>query len=355
MIPVSQNYHEEVHKQNLRRLREVMKVLPAFLDAFFRGIADTKASSTRLVYAMDLKLFFTYLTEELQEFSGLTLQTFTLEHFKMVTADHIERFMAYIDDYTTTVKGREMSYQNTALGKTPKLAAVRTMFAYYYKKQYIQANPAALVDFPKVHQKAIIHLEVDEIARLLDEVESGEKLTGRQPNYHQLTKKRDLALMTLLLGTGMRISECVGVNLDHLDFNKNAVKVTRKGGDESVLYFSQEVADALESYVAQRQEMLPVPGHEDALFLSIQRKRLGVKSIQVMVKKYARLVTTMKKITPHKLRSTFGTALYNETNDIYLVAEVLGHADINTTKKHYAHMSEERRRRAAGAVKLRQD
>ena len=73
-----------------------------------------------------------------------------------------------------------------------------------------------------------------------------------------------------------------------------------------------------------------------------------------MVKKYAQLVTTMKKITPHKLRSTFGTTLYQETGDIYLVADVLGHSDVNTTKRHYAAIDEQRRRSAKNIVKLRE-
>lgn len=86
-----------------------------------------------------------------------------------------------------------------------------------------------------------------------------------------------------------------------------------------------------------------------------QRKRIGVQAVENLVKKYARQVTTTKKITPHKLRSTYGTALYQETGDIYLVADVLGHKDVNTTKKHYAALDDSRRRQAATAVKLRED
>ena len=98
---------------------------------------------------------------------------------------------------------------------------------------------------------------------------------------------------------------------------------------------------------------MPSPGHENALFLSTRRKRMGVQAVENRVKKYAKEVTPNKKITPHKLRSTYGTALYKETGDIYLVADVLDHKDVNTTKKHYAAIDENRRRQAAGGVKLR--
>lgn len=121
-----------------------------------------------------------------------------------------------------------------------------------------------------------------------------------------------------------------------------------------IVYFGEEVEKALRSYLAySRKGMTPLPGHENALFLSTQKRRMGVQAVENMVKKYASQVTS-KKITPHKLRSTYGTALYRETGDIYLVADVLGHKDVNTTREHYAAIDENRRRQAAGVVKLRE-
>ena len=209
---------------------------------------------------------------------------------------------------------------------------------------------------PKIHNKAIIRLDTDEVAMLLDYVENcGATLTGQALNYYKKTKDRDIAILTLLLGTGIRVSECVGLDLTDVDFKNYGITVTRKGGNQMVVYFGDEVADALENYIeGDRKTITPLTGHENALFLSTQRKRMGVQSVENMVKKYARQVTPNKKITPHKLRSTYGTALYKETGDIYLVADVLGHKDVNTTKKHYAAIDDDRRRKAAGIVKLRE-
>ena len=123
-----------------------------------------------------------------------------------------------------------------------------------------------------------------------------------------------------------------------------------------VVYFGEEVENALKMYLyTTRKSVTALSGHENALFLSTQRKRMGVQAVENMVKKYARQITPNKKITPHKLRSTYGTALYKETGDIYLVADTLGHADVNTTRKHYAEIEENRRKRAASYIKLRKD
>ena len=212
-----------------------------------------------------------------------------------------------------------------------------------------------MVQLPKLHEKEIIRLDVDETAELLDYIEhAGDQLTGQKKHYYEKTRLRDLAIVTLLLGTGIRVSECVGLDVTDIDFKNDAIRVVRKGGSEMMIYFGEEVEKALLDYLEERDSITPVAGHENALFYSTQRKRIGVQAVENMVKKYAHEITTTKKITPHKLRSTYGTTLYKETGDIYLVADVLGHKDVNTTRKHYAAMDDERRRKAASAVKLRE-
>ena len=161
-------------------------------------------------------------------------------------------------------------------------------------------------------------------------------------------------MLTLLLGTGIRVSECVGLDLQDIDFDTGGIKIRRKGGYEAIVYFGEEVETALLDYLEQREHTIPAEGHENALFLSLQNRRMAVRSVENLVKKYTTRVTPLKKITPHKLRSTYGTELYKETGDIYLVADVLGHKDVNTTRKHYANIDEYRRHQAASALRLRE-
>jgi site-specific recombinase XerD len=158
-----------------------------------------------------------------------------------------------------------------------------------------------------------------------------------------------------MLGTGIRVSECVGLDIADVDLKNNGIKVHRKGGAEVVVYFGEEVRGALCDYLSERKDINAAVGHEDALFLSMQNKRISVRAVENLVKKYSKLVTNLKNITPHKLRSTYGTSLYRETGDIYLVADVLGHKDVNTTRKHYAAIEDDRRRKAAKYVHLRED
>lgn len=280
----------------------------------------------------------------------MEIKDFPLSILDSIRREDIEEYLEYVTYYQKD--DREIT--NEERGKSRKLASLRSFYNYFFQSELIEKNPAALIPMPKLHQKEIIRLDADEVALLLDEVEDGDKLTKSQKRFHDKTKVRDTALLTLLLGTGIRVSECVGLDIEDVDFKNNGIKVRRKGGYEAIVYFGEEVEKALFDYLEQRKRIIPLSGHEHALFLSMQNRRITVRAVENMVKKYASTVTTLKKITPHKLRSTYGTSLYRETGDIYLVADVLGHKDVNTTKKHYAALEDERRRRAANAVKLRE-
>ena len=189
--------------------------------------------------------------------------------------------------------------------------------------------------------------------RMLELAATGDNLTAHQQGYHRRTVKRDYALLSLFLGTGVRVSECVGINISDIDLENNAFLVTRKGGNQVVLYYPPEVAEALAEYMLEREQIEALPGHEDALFLSLQRRRITQRAVQNLVKKYAAVAAPLKpRISPHKLRSTFATNLYNSTGDIYLVADVLGHSSVDTTRRHYADMTDARRRMAAEHVDL---
>lgn len=345
-------YKQQKDLENIQKIREHLTELPKFCAEYFRSLEIRKSTNTRKNYAYDLGVFFYFLQQSNPYFKDKDLHSLSIDILDMITPMDIEEYLSFLECYNRG--GR--TYTNGDEGKARKLSSLSSFYGYYYKKGLIQADPTRMVDVPKIKQKNIIRLDTNEVAQLLDEAESGEKLTARQKAMHKQTQIRDMAILTLLLGTGIRVSECVGLNLDDVDFDNNALRVIRKGGNEALVYFGDEVEKALLEYIqGPRKEEQTKNGHENALFISMNHTRITPRSVERLVKKYARLVTTVKKITPHKLRSTFGTALYQETGDIYLVADTLGHKDVNTTKKHYAALDEDRKRRAANVVKLREE
>ncbi len=345
----SDNYYKQREINCLNKIDEICKDMPQMLYEFMLGISEYTSPLTRLNYAYDMRIFFDFIVKTL--LIGKNIKELTISDLEAVEIDDYENFMAYLSHYT--INGKYEACNERA--KARKLSTVRAFFKYFYNKGKISKNTSSKISLPKLHDKEIIRLDVNEMVKLVELAENGDKLTKRQKAYHDNTKIRDVAILTMFLGTGIRNSELVGLNVDDVNFEDYSFVVTRKGGNRTILYFSDEVYNALKQWLNHRNCIENLDKSEKALFLSLQNKRISTRAIQELVKKYAKVITPLKRITPHKLRSTFGTNLYHETNDIYLVADFLGHSDVNTTKKHYAAMSEDFRRKAIKSVKIRED
>lgn len=346
---MSNNYYLDRNRNYMRKLNDMLADLPPFCSVFFIGIQDTTTPLTRFNYAVDLRTFFTYLITYEDKFRNKNIQSLTINDIDQIDAYMIERYMAYLSYYDKE-DGKIMS--NTERGKTRKLSSIRAFLKYFFNKDMLKSNVASKVTPPKQHDKPIIRLEDNETAEILYLSNTLNGFSNHQKKYNEKFRIRDNAILSLFLTTGIRVSECVGLNVEDLDFNLNSFRVTRKGGNQVILYFGEDTAEVLKNYLNYR-ETLNIPREERALFLSSQNKRMMVRTMEYLVKKYAKIASPLKNITPHKLRSTYGTNLYNETKDIYIVAEVLGHRDVNTTKKHYAAIKDDVRKSVAGKVKLK--
>ncbi len=354
----NENYQEHLAAERTERTRKMLQALPASCADFITSIAMTTSPLTRMAYTIDLGTFCEFAAREIPYYAEKKPSEWTdadIDHF---TGRDLRTYADYLTLYfkneTLAEDGTPpKALRNHECGVMRKLSTLRSYFDFLFKSERISSNIAALVSLPKLHEKPILYLINEEVDRLLSVASDGSALTERQQKFHKLTKTRDVAILMLFLGTGMRVSECVGVNMDDLDFQLNAVLVTRKGGNQVILYYPQEVADALKAYLDERKLIQTDKANENALFLSLQKKRMTQRAVQIMVKKYCAIAVPLKKrMSPHKLRSTYATRLYHETEDIYLVADALGHSDVNTTRKHYAAMSDQRRREAAKNVHL---
>lgn len=356
MTGAANKYREEVDNQRILRIREICRILPQACGDFLRAIAVTTGTFTRLAYAIDLNTFFQFLHQERFYYAQKEIVLYDDNDLDHLNQSDLTAYTEYLTYYLKSNEDHsipEKIYVNHDLAIKRKLCSIRSFYDYLFKNQRISSNVTELVPLPKVHEKPILRLSRKEMEKMLSNAQHGEDLSKGQQKFQKLTAKRDFAMLSLFLGTGIRVSECVGINLEDVNFEENAFLVTRKGGNQVVLYFPPEVADALAEYVEERKQIEAVPGHENALFLSLQRKRISQRAVQKLVKKYAAVAAPLKpKISPHKLRSTYATNLYHETGDIYLVADVLGHTSVDTTRKHYADMTDARRRMAADHVHL---
>ncbi len=345
------SYFESREISCIERLNAIIDALPYYVQEFFVGVELQTSALTRLNYGYDLRVFFDFLSKKI--FRNKSICDIELRDLSMLEASDIEYFLSYLSHYEINGKNERC----TETGKARKLSTLRAFYKFFFNRNKLPANTPAKVTMPKIHEKEIIRLdtngEVDEIGDMLYAVETGNGLTKHQLAFHNATKLRDTAIVTLFLGTGIRISELVGLNIDDIDLKTNSFVVTRKGGNRAVLYFNEQVEKALSCYIDSRPK--GEGNANTALFLSLQNKRISTRTVQELVKKYAKIITPLKKITPHKLRSTFGTNLYKQTGDIYVVADCLGHKDVNTTKKHYAAITDDIRKKAATTLSITGD
>ena len=352
-------YQEQLNAERTEKIRAMLKKLPVACTDFINSITMTTSVLTRMAYTIDLQTFCSYAMKEIPYFAEKTPENWTDEDLAYFTARDLNGYADYLtlyykDENIGETIDQQKVLRNHECGVMRKLSSLRSFFDYLFKAERITGNVAALVSLPKLHEKPILHLIGPEVDRLLAVADDGAELTETQKSFHRHTRKRDYAILMLFLGTGIRVSECVGINMTDLDLSNNAVLITRKGGNQVILYYPDEVKDALQEYLQERKQVDPADKKDqNALFLSLQRKRISPRAVQLMVKKYCSIAVPLKKrMSPHKLRSTYATRLYHETEDIYLVADALGHSDVNTTRKHYAAMSDQRRRQAAQNVHL---
>ncbi len=330
--------------------------LPAYVTAYLSSRKGNSTAKTRVSYAYDLRHFFTWLRDSTPTLIDRDIRTVTVDDLACLRGGDIDAYAAYL-----------WSTGNHYAGVHRKFSCLNSFFLYLIRKDLLSANPMdkaeKITKNESRHQTRVIKLQPKEIPTLLDTVEGTndsvradayQGLSKRQKSALERNRVRDLAIFTVLLGTGIRVSECVGINISDLDLDNCTLEVDRKGAKRQKIALSDEVIAALADYLEQRKSITPADERDsDALFLSERKKRMSVQTIEVLVHKYTTLIGTREHITPHKLRKTYGTELYNETGDIFLVAQALGHSDVNTTKQYYVEESTENLLRHRNTFRMR--
>lgn len=344
-------YYKNKKVENTIKLRELLNSLPQYAVNFIYSKEVNTEISTRIQYAYDLITFFNFLKDKNPTLKNKDIKSIDINALLHLTSLDIMEYQRYLE---LNIDDKNY-HENNKKAIARKMSPLRGMFKFMLEHKYIKDDPSALAPLPKIKKdKNIVRMNSYEVISLLDAVKNGTALMSkRQRTYLEKTKYRDIAIFTLMLNTGIRVSECVGLDISDINFTDDSFVIVRKGGTQDILYFGEYVHDALSDYIKLERKnihIIPNEENEKALFLSLQGKRISVDAVENLVKKYSKMVIPNKKITPHKLRSTYGTALYRETGDIRLVANVLGHENINTTIDYYAAIEDEHKRKARNAV-----
>lgn len=329
------NYAKSKQKKDFNDTMEMLQQMPAFVSDYFKANSLVLSASSQHSYMYDIENFLKWWHISLPELRETELKDMTTEHIARVTPNDIMDYIIYMRNSADT------PLSDSTLAR--RCAALNSLFAYLADFGIMQWNPMTKVKRPRIKKdKRIIRLNDDEVDRFFHSILYGTGFTEHQQQYLQNTQQRDYAIATLLLTSGIRVSEMVGLNIDDISFQNYRIQITRKGGKRQYIPLSDETLKFLKEYLVVRQQIKPAnPEDAAALFLSTQKTRMTTAAVQNMIKKFARAAGIDKPITPHKLRKTYGTNLYNKTRDIYLVANALGHDSVTTTTKHYVASDDE--------------
>ena len=292
----------------------------------FLGYVGTErgySPKTLAAYAYDLGKFSQYLAVEPSS-SGEGVQgidQYTVKAFMSQLAEH----------------GYKKA--NSAVARGRKLAVLKSFFKYLASVGKVKTDPTASIKMPKVKQKEPSYLTEQEYKKLLRTV---------RKNATAYFKERDMAIVTMLLGMGLRLSELTALDIGDVNFDDGSIKITRKGGKERLLPANDEVMISIQRYLKTREDR----SLQSPLFLSKRNRRISNASIWHLVKKYMRQAQIEKdKLSPHTLRHTFATMLLTQGENILTIKELLSHRNLRTTER-YLHINNEDLKDAVGKINL---
>jgi integrase/recombinase XerC len=269
-------------------------------------------------YAIDLAQFYDYLAPA----DG---QTGARRELDIKQIDHIT-----IREWLAALHTAQKKKSSIAR----KLAALRTFFQFLIREGVVELNPAKLVSTPRLEKKLPSHLSVEDMVRFIE-----------TPDLETDLGKRDRAILELLYGTGVRVSELTKLDLHDVDFKNKLVRVTGKRRKQRVVPFGDPALHSVVNYLPVRHTFLqnapPAERETDALFLNYQGTRITTRSVGRMVDKYIDVCAGIHNISPHSLRHSFATHLLDSGADLRDIQELLGHARLSTTQI-YTHVSMEK-------------
>lgn len=328
------------------RCRELEKELPYFMRGFFSYLKTGVLPNTRMAYLFDIRFFCEYLVHETDLTNANTPKEIKEEEFAQIKASDINIYLSdFCRRYRVEKEDAVYIYENGNRSLSRKKSSLSVLFKYLYREGTLPVNITDGFDpirLPKAGEREIKRLDIDEVKVMIDAALEGTGLTDKEKSYWMKTKRRDTAILMLFITYGLRLYELQQLNISSFNFQRGEFKIYRKRGKESVMPLNQSVEKVIRDYID-----LERPGndqlaeeHKDALFLSLQKRRITERAIRDLVKKYTSIAMATGRdfgYSPHKLRATAATALIEEGNSIFDVQALLDHDNITTTQLYAAH------------------
>lgn len=336
-----------VMKENeiVRQCQEIEKELPEFLRGYFAYLKGNVLPMSRLAYLHDVRFFCGYLIREAGISQATAIKDIGLDDFKKIKATDVNFFIDYCRRYETETEKAIYIYENKSQSLARKKSSISVLFKYLYRDGFLPKNITDGFDpirVPKAAEREIKALQDNEVMVMLDAVVSGEGLTKKEYEFWKKTCKRDKAILILFLTYGLRLSELQQLNVSSFNYSRGEFKIYRKRGKESAMPLNKSVVKVINEYIelerASDDTLEEI--HKDALFLSLQGKRMTERQIRELVKKYTSigLMTSRNAgYSPHKLRATAATSLIGRGNSIFDVQALLDHEQVTTTQLYAAH------------------
>lgn len=332
--------HEIVSK-----CEEIQEQLPRFLRGYFAYLRGNVLPMTRLAYLNDVRLFCNYLIDETDLTSAKSPEAIKLTEFNNIKAVDINIYIDYCRKYTIETEKEIVVYENSNKTLARKKSSLSVMFKQLYRDELIEKNITDGFDpirVAKASEREIKALQDDEVMIMLDAVSNGTHLTDKEKQYWKKTKKRDKAILILFLTYGLRLFELQQLNVSSFNFSRGEFKIYRKRDKEAIMPLNKSVTEVIHDYIDNERgsDETIEPVHRDALFLSLQGKRMTERQIRQLVKKYSSIGLSTSRnagYSPHKLRATAATSLIGRGNSIFDVQALLDHEQVTTTQLYANH------------------
>ncbi|WP_073123935.1 tyrosine-type recombinase/integrase [Asaccharospora irregularis] len=330
----------------IERCINIENKLPKFMKDYFIYLKGSVAVSTRLAYLEDIHFFCSYLVESQELTNASDIKDITQSEFDRISARDVNLFLGdYCSRYYRQTDKNTLIFENNNRALARKKSSISTLFKFLFRNEQIKNNITDgfnPIKLPKPQPDAIKRLEIDEVAKMLDAVDTGEGLTEKEKVYWKKTKLRDKAILALFVTYGLRLNELRELNISSFNFSRGEFKIYRKRGKEVLMPINHTCESVIKDYILNErpQSELLEEDVRDALFLSLQKKRLTPKAIRSLVKKYTSISMETSResgYSPHKLRATAATSLIQTGFSIYDVQNLLDHDNVTTTQLYAAH------------------